>query len=167
MPRAIAYQRFTQSRVSDHLGGSAKGRSANVRAVPLEPLTAEERASFKANLYGQRGVILATPSLFNLLRLGPGGLKGSNTANLMKDRVDTVWVGGYLKENNAEFRQFREFGFLANAGPGPIEVIYEPGHDPASVAARHRPRSAEVAEAETPAAPAAPGQRAVKPTRRP
>lgn len=145
LPQSVAYQRFTQARVSEHLEGGAKGRTANVRAFPLTPLTPAERADFKANMYGQRGVILATPTLFNLLRLGPN-TRGSNTANLLKDRVDTVWVGGYLNENNAEFRQFREFAYLANAGPGPIQVIYEPGYDPASVAARHRPRAAEGTE---------------------
>lgn len=154
MSQPVAYQRFMQSRVSEHLEGGAKGRTGNVRALPLTPLTSEERASFKANMYGQRGVILATPTLFNLLRMGPD-VRGTGTANLLRGKVDTVWVGGYLKENNVEFRQFKEFAYLANAGPGPIQVIYEPGFGPASVAARHRPRSAEGAEtAARPASPA-------------
>jgi hypothetical protein len=115
---STAYQVFAQDRVRQHLAKSAQGSRANVEAAPYFPLTPRERALFRARLYGPRGVILATPTFFNVLRLGPDP-RHTNTANLLRDRLETKVLDGCLDENKVEFARFTEFAFLAASGPGP------------------------------------------------
>lgn len=118
-PQISAWPQFVQDRVRAHLAPAHRGRREHVRTVPLVPLSPAERGSFQAHLYGQKGVILATPCLFNLLRLGPEPA-GTLTANLLRGRIDTSWIAGLLQQNNREFVRFREFAFLEAAGPGPV-----------------------------------------------
>jgi hypothetical protein len=110
-----AFRVFIQDHVRLHLSGSARRSRNNVRAEKYAPLTQAERMAFRAKLYGPRGVILATPTLFNLLRLGPNP-QNTMTANLLTARLDGRVVDGYMGRNKAEFRKFKEFGFLAAAG---------------------------------------------------
>ena len=86
-----------------------------MRATPYQPLSPAERQRLRASLYGQRGVILATPALFNVLRLGPNP-RGTLTANLLQDDLDPRVVDALLQRNRLEFKRFREYGFLAAAG---------------------------------------------------
>jgi hypothetical protein len=115
LPLAAAYRLFTQDHVSAHLRAPAKGKRGNVEAEAWEPLTREERRDFQARLYGPRGVILATPALFNLLRLGPD-VSGTLTANLLTAPLRGQQVDGFLARNKGEFRRFTQFEFLASAG---------------------------------------------------
>ncbi|MFN3649422.1 MAG: hypothetical protein ACK47B_07545 [Armatimonadota bacterium] len=112
MPVAEAYPLFARDRVAQELRSGSRSRN-NVRALPYAPLTPEERRRFRARLYGPKGVILATPALFNLLRLGPNP-RGTLTADLLNDRLDPRLVDGLLSRNNAEFRLFRELEFLSS-----------------------------------------------------
>jgi hypothetical protein len=123
LPLAEAYRVFERDYVATHLEGPAKGRRMNVTAasfLPLTaasflPLTAAERGTFAARMYGSRGVILATPTFFNLLRLGPEP-RGTLTANLLTDRLGSQLEEGLLDRNKADFAKFRDFRFLASAG---------------------------------------------------
>lgn len=126
LPVATAYDLYSRDRVASHLGKPAKGKRQNVASVPLVPLTRSERREFRAKLYGQKGVILATPTLFNLLRLGPEP-RGTLTANLLTARLSPVVVDSLLAQNKAEFRKFREYAFLNQAGiqEGPYVVEEE------------------------------------------
>lgn len=112
---ATAYRVFAQDHVAAHLGGKGRGRRGNVTAVPWEPLRADELRGIQAQLYGPKGVILATPTFFNLLRLGPEP-RGTLTANLMRSRLSGTQIDGLLAQNKAEFRRFREFAFFRYAG---------------------------------------------------
>lgn len=115
LPLATAYDLYSRDRVASHLGKPARGKRQHVAGMPYHPLTRSERAQFRARLYGQKGVILATPALFNLLRLGPEP-RGTLTANLLTGRLSAVVVDSLLAQNKAEFKKFREFSFLAQAG---------------------------------------------------
>lgn len=115
LPLDQAWQLFARDRVASHLYKPALGRRSQVTAVPYQPLSRDELKDFRARLYGQKGVILATPAFFNLLRLGPEP-KGTLTANLLKDPLSPAVVDSLLTENKAEFKQFREFAFLDSAG---------------------------------------------------
>lgn len=119
LPLAAAYRLFAQDRVAGHLARPVRGRRDRVRAPEYRPLAPEERRAFRGRLYGPKGVILGTPALFNVLRLGPEP-RGTLTANLLTDRLETRIVDGWLSRNLAEFRAFRRFDFLAAAGPGPL-----------------------------------------------
>lgn len=112
---ASAYRVFAQDHVASHLGGKYRGHRASVTAASFVPLTHSERSDFQARVYGQSGVIIATPALFNVLRLGPD-LRGTHTANLLTDRLELRVLDGGLNQNRAEFARFQEFGFLAAAG---------------------------------------------------
>lgn len=113
-----AYRLFVQDHVAAHLGGRGRGRRDNVTALPWEPLRREELRGVEAHLYGPRGVILATPAFFNLLRLGPEP-RGTLTANLLTARLRGEQIDGLLAQNKAEFRSFQEFAFFASAGDAP------------------------------------------------
>lgn len=115
-----AYRVFAQDHVAAHLGGKGKGRRENVTAERWEPLLPEERREFRAHLYGPRGVILATPTFFNLLRLGPEP-RGTLTGNLLTARLSGEQIDGLLAQNKAEFKRFREFAFFQAAGDGPMD----------------------------------------------
>lgn len=117
LPLETAWALFARDRVAEHLGRPARGKRANVAAVPFAPLDREERRAFRGRLYGQKGVIYATPGFFNLLRLGPD-VRGTLTANLLTDRLSPVVIDSLLSQNKAEFRRFREFAFLDAAGMG-------------------------------------------------
>jgi hypothetical protein len=112
-----AYRLYSLDRVRQQLRRPARGSRANVAAVSYEPLTDEERAGIRCHLYGQKGVIISTPALFNLLRLGPDGLAGTNTADLLHDRLELrVLPDSTLAGNLREFHRFDNFPFLAQAG---------------------------------------------------
>jgi hypothetical protein len=66
-------------------------------------------------MYGPKGVIIATPAFFNVLRLGPEP-RGTQTADLLTDRLELRVLDGGLAQNRAEFARFQEYGFLAAAG---------------------------------------------------
>ncbi|MGV3719712.1 MAG: hypothetical protein ACO1SX_02285 [Actinomycetota bacterium] len=110
-----AYRLFAQDHVAAHLRSPAKGKRSNVQALPWGPLAREERRAFRARLYGPRGVILATPAFFNLLRLGPD-VSGTLTADLLTGPLRGDHVDGFLARNKGEFRRFTQYGFLAAAG---------------------------------------------------
>jgi hypothetical protein len=112
---ATAYRVFSQDHVAAHLGGKGRGRRENVTAERWEPLLPEERRAFRAHLYGPRGVILATPTFFNLLRLGPEP-RGTLTGNLLTARLTGEQINGLLAQNKAEFKRFREFAFFQATG---------------------------------------------------
>jgi hypothetical protein len=118
---ASAYRVFVQDHVAAHLGGKGRGRRGNVTALPWEPLGKEELRGVEAHLYGPKGVILATPTFFNLLRLGPEP-RGTLTANLLTARLHGEQIDGLLAQNKAEFRRFREFAFFAAAGDAPVDL---------------------------------------------
>lgn len=120
-----AFRVFAEDHVAQHLGSAARGRRANVTAAAFAPLTPEERQRFRAHLYGPKGVIIATPAFFNLLRLGPEP-RGTQTADLLHDRLETRVLDGGLAQNKMEFARFREFGFLAAAGAGDPDEAPEP-----------------------------------------
>jgi len=122
LPLSAAYRLFTQDHVAAHLRAPARRKRENVRALAWEPLSADDRRAFKARLYGPRGVILATPALFNLLRLGPN-VSGTLTANLLTAPLRGQHVDGFLARNKGEFRRFTEFAFLAAAGSGAGERL--------------------------------------------
>jgi hypothetical protein len=124
LPLGEAYRLFAQDRVRLELAPAERGSRANVNANPFTPLTTEERRGVRARLYGPRGVILATPAFFNLLRLGPEP-QGTLTADLLKARLDARLYDGLLAQNKAEFARFREFAFLEAAGPGPVLSLAE------------------------------------------
>jgi len=132
-----AYRLFARDRVRMHLAKAAQSDRDNVKSTRLEPLTPEERGRFRAQLYGQRGVILGTPAFFNLLRLGPNPT-GTMTANLLTARLDGRVVDAYLARNKTEFRRFREFAFLSASGL------------PADAAAPETPNTAAAPAAPTP-----------------
>lgn len=116
-----AYRVFAQDHVAAHLGGKARRRRENVTAVAFEPLRAEERRTIRAHIYGPKGVILATPAFFNLLRLGPEP-RGTLTGNLMTARLKGEQIDGLLAQNKAEFKRFQEFAFFQAAGDGALPV---------------------------------------------
>lgn len=118
---ATAYRVFVQDHVAPHLGGKARGRRGNVTALRWEPLSSAERRDIRVHLYGPKGVILATPTFFNLLRLGPDP-RGTLTANLVTARLSGDQVDGLLAQNKAEFKRFREFAFFQVAGDGPRDT---------------------------------------------
>jgi hypothetical protein len=126
LPLDEAYELFSRDRVAGHLGRPALGRRQNVVSVPYEPLSRDERRQFRAAMYGQKGVIFATPALFNLLRLGPNP-RGTLTANLLKDRLSGAVIDSLLSQNKAEFFRFKEFAFLSAAGveSSPVVQRYE------------------------------------------
>jgi hypothetical protein len=115
LPLEQAYHLFSRDRIADHLGTPARGRRRNVEGVPYLPLTRDERRKFRARLYGQKGVIFATPALFNLLRLGPEP-DGTLTANLLKDPLSGYVIDSLLSRNKSEFFKFKEYAFLADSG---------------------------------------------------
>jgi hypothetical protein len=115
MPLEQAWPLFAADRVSPHLARPGTGRRRNVIATAMHPLTRRERRQLRADLYGPRGVILATPALFNLLRLGRN-TRGTLTANLLRDPLERRVIDSYLSQNTAEFRRFREYAFLSAAG---------------------------------------------------
>src|SRR5688500_15910399 len=80
MPLASAYDLYSRDHVASHLGKAARYKRTRVTSVPLKALTYAERSAFRARMYGQKGVILATPALFNVLRLGPNP-RGTLTAD--------------------------------------------------------------------------------------
>lgn len=115
MPLGEAYTLFARDRVAAHLNKPARGNRGHVHAAEYRPLSADERRAFRAHLYGQRGVILATPAFFNLLRLGPEP-RNTLTADLMRGKLDGTVVDSLLERNMLEFRRFQTYGFLAAAG---------------------------------------------------
>lgn len=115
LPLAEAYRLFTQDHVAAHLRRPGRGKRAHVKALQWEPLQEGERREFRAQLYGPKGVILATPAFFNLLRLGPNP-RGTLTDNLLTAKLSGRHVDGFLTRNKGEFRRFTQFGFLAAAG---------------------------------------------------
>jgi hypothetical protein len=117
LPLRSAYRIFAQDHVRTQLSRAARGRRSNVHAVQFEPLTRDERSQFQARLFGPKGVIFATPAFFNVLRLGPRP-RGTYTANLLTDRLETHVLESGQPRNEAEFRAFRDFRFLASAGLG-------------------------------------------------
>lgn len=126
LPLETAWELFARDRVSEHLGKPARGKREHVAAVPFVPLSPRERRGFRAHLYGQKGVIYATPAFFNLLRLGPNP-RGTLTANLLTDTLSPVVVDSLLSQNKAEFRRFREFAFLDAASMGERQVSHTEG----------------------------------------
>jgi hypothetical protein len=109
-----AYLLFSQDRVAAHLARPGKGKRDNVAAVGLRPLERWERNAFRGRLYGNRGVIYATPALFNLLRLGPDP-RNTLTEDLLTGRLERRVLDGLLSRNTAEFRRFTEFAYLQEA----------------------------------------------------
>ena len=113
-----AYRLFSADRVRQHLAKRARGDRRNVDVAALQPLSPSERREFRARLYGPRGVILATPAFFNLLRLGYN-TSGTLTANLLTAPLSGQVVDSLLPRNKAEFKRFTEFAFLNTAGLSP------------------------------------------------
>jgi hypothetical protein len=128
---ANAYPVFSRDHVAAHLGRAARGKRENVRSASWQPLRAEERRAFRARLYGPKGVILATPTFFNLLRLGPDP-RGTLTENLLTARLRGNQIDGLLARNKAEFKRFTEFEFLRWSG------LEGPGRDRREVAVTTR-----------------------------
>jgi hypothetical protein len=127
-----AYRLFSVDRVRRQLTASVRGNRENVNAVAYEPLTEDEKASLKLSLFGQKGVIISTPALFNLLRLGPAGLQATNTADLLHGRLELRILGDdTLAGNVREFRRFSDFSFLAQAGASLKAAANGPGEKPA------------------------------------
>lgn len=119
MAVGAAYRLYSLDRVRLQLAPAARKNRANVQAVAYEPLTASEWAEIQCDLYGQKGVEVSTPALFNLLRLGPDRLKGTNTAHLLRDRLELRILGdNTLGGNNRELRLFQDTRFLAGSGIG-------------------------------------------------
>jgi hypothetical protein len=116
-----AYRVFTQDHVAAHLGGKGRGQRENVLAERWEPLRPEERRELRVRLYGPRGVILATPTFFNLLRLGPEP-RGTLTGNLLTARLKGEQIDGLLAQNKSEFKRFQEFAFFQAAGDEPTQA---------------------------------------------
>src|SRR5205807_6830190 len=97
-------------------------------------------------------VIVGTPAMFNVLRLGCGGLRGTDTADLLHDPLDTVVLGDRsLGRNMREFRQYRNFPFLAQAGARPAKKA-----PPKAVAAKPKPKPEALPKPDPPPAAAAP-----------
>ena len=138
---ATAYPLFSRDHVAAHLGRGGKGKRENVRSAPWQPLRSEERREFHARIYGPRGVILATPTLFNLLRLGPEP-RGTLTENLLTARLRGNQIDGLLSRNKAEFGRFTEFDFLRQSGP------WREGPERREVAASPRERGYDDLETE-------------------
>jgi hypothetical protein len=155
---ATAYRVFVQDHVAAHLGGKGRGRRGNVTALRWEPLRGEELRGVEAHLYGPKGVILATPTFFNLLRLGPAP-RGTLTANLLTARLRGEQIDGLLAQNKAEFRRFREFAFLSTAGDIPTD-FQEPLRQRAAVYPATRERGGpELEPGEDPRLPRRPHER--------
>jgi len=140
LPIGQAYRLYAIDRVREQLAPRYRRSRANVTAIPFEPLTEEERSKIAFRICGQKGVIVGTPAMFNMLRLGPQRLAGTDTADLLHDPLETVVLGdSSLPRNLREFRQYRDFVFLSQAGSRPVKPRAVAATKPKSVPAAKPP----------------------------